>query len=677
MAKRFGWAVAVFLVWAGCASSTTDTPDKGGGADIGPITVDYGGLDSVEPYDFGPDARTCGSDMDCDGEQPLCDTTYGVCVECRGPADCIGKGFCLQGTCAVLTCQPGSKVCIGNVAKVCSADGQKLNEDDCGWDLVCYEGECLTCRPGSVDCPQVNKARFCLFDGSGWNETDCGEQRCFNGQCGTCVPGQRECQGSSVMACAMDGGGYAFQEDCDTENTGRMCHLGMCINLCEFNSKFKTNNGCEYWAVDLDQFYDSEDTKYQGKNAPFAVVVSNTNQSFNATITVYNASGVVKTVTAPPKQATIIDLPSMNIEGSGVTDKAYRVTSTLPIVAYQFNPLENVQVFSNDASLLIPTNALGKQYIILSWPTIGQNSDGQLLASTFTIVATESGETVVDVTPSATVAFGPQVPGLAAGASHTWTLTQGQVLNIEAVATGGDLTGSIVTADKRIVVFGGHVCATVPVNISACDHLEQQLPPISAWGKRYLVPKTFKRGLSGDIVRVLASEDGTSIAVKGTTVSIPVLNRGKFYEFEILKDTELSSNKPFLVGQYLEGQDAPGGILSSNNANIGDPTFMVGVSLEQFRTEYVFLVPPKYKQSYISILAKTGASVTLDGGLLTPSIFRPMPSGDYIVATVPMRSGSHTLSSTDRAGLLVYGWDQYVSYGYPGGMNVETLQVYQ
>jgi hypothetical protein len=31
---------------------------------------------------------------------------------------------------------------------------------------------------------------------------------------------------------------------------------------------------------------------------------------------------------------------------------AYRVTSELPVVAYQFNPLENVSVFSNDASLL-------------------------------------------------------------------------------------------------------------------------------------------------------------------------------------------------------------------------------------------------------------------------------------------------------------------------------------
>lgn len=734
MAKRTLWAGVVFLAAVGCGSSGGDPKDDGGITDFGPINVDYGGQDAPVPFDFGPDAQSCGNDLDCGGETPFCDPTYGVCVACRGASDCVGKGFCLHGRCEVLTCQPDAKTCVGNVAKVCTPDGQRLEENDCGWDLVCYEGACLTCRPGSVDCPEVNKARFCRFDGSGWNETDCGDKRCFNGQCGDCVPGQRQCQGSSVMACTLDGAGFVFQEDCDTENTGRMCHLGMCINLCEFNAKFKTNNGCEYWALDLDQFYDSSDTVYQGKNAPFALVVSNTNQSFKATVTVSNASGVVRTVTAPPKQATIINLPSLNIEGSGVTDKAYRLTSTLPIVAYQFNPLENVQVFSNDASLLIPTNALGKRYVIMSWPTIGMNGDGQQLASTFTIVATEPGDTVVEVTPSAVVAAGTDVPALPIGTKHTWTLAQGKVLNIEAFSQFGDLTGSVVVADKRIAVFAGHVCANAPISlckggkcsydplisctvnsdcpsIAACDHLEEQLPPISAWGKRYVVPKTFARGKAPDVVRVLASEDGTSITVKPSITTIPMLNKGQFHEFEISQDIELESAKPFLVGQFLEGQNAPGSAhagcyslntsdfcengggncvcddtfgsctkqsnCSPNDANIGDPSFMVGVSLEQFRTEYVFLVPTKYRQSYITIIAKAGATVTLDGSVLQASQFKTLPSGDYMTATLPMFPGSHSLSSSERAGLLVYGWDWYVSYGYPGGMNVETLQVYQ
>jgi hypothetical protein len=675
---------AVFLFVAGvsaCGGSNVGN-DTGSNnrRDSSSIDIYYGGDSDVseveERPDFDPDAKDCNSANDCPEETPFCDPQWKVCVECTGPADCVGRGYCLNGKCQLLNCQPNARSCkedldIGPIARVCSPDGQRLEETKCGWDKVCYEGSCLVCSPGSVDCPAINKARFCMFDGSGWNETDCGDLRCFNGQCGSCVPGQRECQGSVVMACTKDGAGFTFQEDCDTENTGRMCHLGMCINLCEFNAKFKTNNGCEYWAADLDQFYQSSDTRYQGHNAPYAIVVSNTNKSFAATVSIYNNDTLLVERKVGPKRLEIFYLGPQNISGSELSYKHFRLTSTLPIVAYQFNPLENVNVFSNDASLLIPTNALGKYYIVMSWPTIGYNKDDQLLASMFTVIATESGDTEVEIVPTAAVAPGIGVPTIAPGQKHTFTLKQGHVLNIEASAVPGDLTGSTIKANKRIAVFGGHVCANVPVAFKACDHLEEQLPPVSSWGKRYVVPKTQKLGSGPDVVRVMAAEDGTTINVlPAGAASIPTLNKGKFAEFEITADIELSSSKPFLVGQYLVGQDR-------NGTLVGDPSFMVGVSLEQYRNEYVFLVPPKYAQNYVSIVAKTGAQVFLDGAEIPSSSFKKVPSGDYMTTIKAMTAGPHTLTSNERVGLLVYGWDSYVSYGYPGGMNVEILQVYQ
>jgi len=46
------------------------------------------------------------------------------------------------------------------------------------------------------------------------------------------------------------------------------------------------------------------------------------------------------------------------------------------------------------------------------------------------------------------------------------------------------------------------------------------------------------------------------------------------------------------------------------------------------------------------------------------------------VARMPLAAGSHRLEGDQTVGLVVYGWDQYVSYGYPGGMNTETLNVW-
>ena len=75
----------------------------------------------------------------------------------------------------------------------------------------------------------------------------------------------------------------------------------------------------------------------------------------------------------------------------------------MPIVAYQFNPLENANVFSNDASLLLPTPALvasGLSYVVAGWPqTIARTDDPATnfdrdLRAFLTVVGTQNGTRV-------------------------------------------------------------------------------------------------------------------------------------------------------------------------------------------------------------------------------------------------------------------------------------------
>src|SRR5438067_1399356 len=53
--------------------------------------------------------------------------------------------------------------------------------------------------------------------------------------------------------------------------------------------------------------------------------------------------------------------------GTFLSSRAFRIQATAPLVAYQFNPM--AQTFSNDASLLLPTNGLGTIHRVLGWPT--------------------------------------------------------------------------------------------------------------------------------------------------------------------------------------------------------------------------------------------------------------------------------------------------------------------
>src|SRR4029077_4611991 len=104
---------------------------------------------------------------------------------------------------------------------------------------------------------------------------------------------------------------------------------------------------------------------------------------------------------------------------TALTRHGYRVTSNVPVVAYQFNPLENVDVFSNDASLLKPVEALRGSagtledaYVVLGWPqTIASThdpntnfgSDTPLDFRAFLTIAATRDDTRVRVTTAARV----------------------------------------------------------------------------------------------------------------------------------------------------------------------------------------------------------------------------------------------------------------------------------
>lgn len=731
MSRQSSLLLATMFLACSELEPTNDTPAGDlGWADISAFDIQYNetGPDGVYP---------CGEP--CVEPMPICDTANYRCVQCLDDSNCK-EGICYQNICrSDLVCVPGSIKCHKNEVHECSEDGKSLLSVTPCEEKVCYEGQCLTCKPGSADCETANMARLCRLDGSGWDYTDCKDLKCVSGICAFCIPGFKRCEGTKVYQCQADAASFVEVEDCDTNNTGKKCHLGMCIQMCELNAKFHTNQGCEYWAIDMDNYHDTDPSR-DGQNSPYALVVSNTDPEYRALVTIYQWDGQVKQIEAPPMTATPIFLPPYNIEGGQKAKRVWRLSSTLPIVAYQFNPLENVGVYSNDASLLLPTNVLGKRYMVLSWPTLpGVNEAGQLLASNFAVVGVEPKKTKVKIKVTARTLSGPGVPEIPKGGTYETELDQFEVLNLEAADYFGDLTGSTIEADGRVAVFAGHVCAFVPLSrcksgkcsydptepcvtdtdcpfIMACDHMEEQLQPLSAWSDNYVVGRLWPRGNAPDIVRVLAAEDNTHVTVVGANIVIPVLNSGMYHEFEITNNIEVHADKPILVGQFMEGQDAPGSAhngcydmlgspcdpknpfgcecyddtgfpigkscvddtaCSPGDANIGDPSFIVGVPTKQFRKEYVFLVPIKYKSNYVNITAEPGSTVILDGKTVAASEFKPISGGSWAVARLPLEAGSHTLSSDKNVGIVVYGWDRYVSYGYPGGMNVETLKVFQ
>ncbi len=642
-----------------------------------------------------------------------------------GDADVLPEGACV----------PGHAWCDGNWLVRCDDDGETLVETPCPGVSGCGNGECKgECKANAGTC-QGTVAKVCNGTGTGFYLKPCEPGVCVDGQCGVCYPGTRTCQDEATVAqCSQDGSSMEFVEDCDPEKTKTACFMGTCVSMCAVSPKVATNVGCEYWAVDLDNYYkvDADGVEHDAQNSPFAVVVSNVHETVSADLEVTTFEGYSTKFNVPPGKLQAIELEPRNVDGSLLAPLAYRVKSDIPIIAYQFNPLSNVDVFSNDASMLISSGALGTEYYVMSREQTGDNNRGYV-----TVVGTAAA-TEVTVTSSANTLHNEDTGVFIPGGSKTYTLEPYSVLNLETAEFGDDLTGSHIVSDKPVAVFAGSECGNIPNDMKCdqgscrgsglsckvdsdcpipccCDHLEEQLLPVASLGEHYVAARSQPRNGEMDYWRILATADGTEITTTPPVAQIPTLNEGDFFEFGVEKSFEIHANHPVMVGQFLAGENAPVANVSECtgggggnpgkckynpsvdclyhdecklyciteaeceayglhlDAGIGDPSFIVLVPVSRFRTEYVFLIPDKYELDYVNIVLLAGARLYIDGNEVDASVYEMVGTGEFRIARSMISDGVHHLTSNRPMGITVYGYDEYVSYGYPAGMTVETL----
>jgi hypothetical protein len=437
--------------------------------------------------------------------------------------------------------------------------------------------------------------------------------------------------------------------------------------------------GCEYWPVTLNNIVDQGD----GMGDPgftFAVSIANP-QTVDVRVEITGGG-----LTAPRRftiaaGATHTEaLPwvwrlSLAGASSVVPGGAYHVVSDAPVVAYQFSPLEydrvtptGVRVFSysNDASLLLPAHVLTRDYLGISWPTDSGGGAGLL-----TIAATSPGATTVDVRLAGAIRSDPTgIPPAAAGSMVTFTLNQGDVLQLlsdrhTGDCAGADLTGSVVHASRPVAAFGGHEGAFVPCGRPWADHLEEQLIPVDAWGTRYVVSALRERGATEtSVIRIVSAHAGNRLTFDGIgypTECPATLAAGAFCEFTTAADFVVSGSEPLAVAQYMVGQDVIAGTSG------GDPAMVLEVPTFQFRDSYHIFVPATYVTNFLTIVHPRGTPPDLDGVPIAAGA--PVGACGFAVARMTVTAGAHRLAGRS-FGIKVSGVAPYTSYLYPGGLDI-------
>ncbi|MEM6992253.1 MAG: IgGFc-binding protein [Myxococcota bacterium] len=482
-----------------------------------------------------------------------------------------------------------------------------------------------------------------------------------------------------------DGGDKLDIENGDgTGNGGDGVPVGSCTEAAEAQS----NQGCEFWAVDLPNAW----AGIGGSPAPevqqFAVIVANTASDVPATVEVFLGASDTATESASVPIGEIHEFrlaPQSQAARANTYDGlAYRIESDIPITAYQFNPLDNtVEVFSNDASLLFPTHVLGTDYTAITGDALLLSTDAEPMGDNagayVSVVATEDA-TTVDL-----FASGMLYPGEVSGV----VLNRGEVFTALSVGAGlnpatpgdGNLSGSRVVSDKPVGVFSGNV-ATIEPNPGQCcaDHLEQQMLPLVAWGDSYLGTPPPSPVAAGSAVpsgyRITGSFDGTTLTYSpAAPAGAPTtINAGQTLRFETDQAFSVTSgdpDKPFAVTQFLLSAQ-----VIDVFATAGDPAMISLPAAAQFQRNYIFVVPAGYATNYVTVVRVAGTEVLRDGVSVSAAAWQPLGSLDgvdyeYVHLSVP--TGSHSIESDEPCGIISVGYDEAVSYGYPGGSGLKTI----
>ena len=276
---------------------------------------------------------------------------------------------------------------------------------------------------------------------------------------------------------------------------------------------------------------------------------------------------------------------------------------------------------------------------------------------------------------------------ISAATNTTVTLAQVQPLYIQSRS---DLTGTHIVSNKPISLFSGHECAySPPTQGLQCDHLVEQIPPTSTWGRVFLTAPSADRK-TGDTFKIVASQENTTINITCVNKAEPVDTfmapkftitleaAGMSWNFTA-RATEycsIEACKPILVTQFGLG-----------DANINVNTYMTLVpAVSQYRNDIQFSVV----SSSFRVCSITLGQHFCDSHLFSASKYHSgwvLGSSDGWVAIYCSNGdvcgyarqiqlhGTHSRlirhdNPSASIGVIIHGSIGPKAYGYPGGLRL-------
>jgi hypothetical protein len=670
-----------------------------GGGGSGPTPLPTGGNDGAGGDDGaggqGAGADDGGSGGDGAGGQATGgeDGSGGATGECvAGERRCVEEG------------QPFYQACL---------QGGEWAVQPCDADTVCFDGRCVpdptACEAGDRICTDTDQPAECV-PGDGWVDVE----TCAEGE--ICVDGGCSSRACAEVASSLSYLGCEFYATALPNSAGDGMPVGIVVTNPDLADPVRVwladAAGMPARLVPSANLMTPPDAVAQG--APLL------QQSTGSTVQdpdgrlIEEDLGQAWDLEIPPGGiATLLLNRAADVERRTLMRRdAYNLRTTRPVAAYQFSPYCCNFAFSNDASLLFPVSALGTEYRFLGVPTmfvdnIVPTPPQQQARAQIAVVGVQEQTSVEIQLPAGATIEPPAAGGVVQqGQRVTATLNPADVLLVQsgAAVSGGfgpptlpDLSGALITASNPVAVFSSHHCSFYPRSSPACDHLEEQLFPTGTWGNEFtLVPPVARRDppRPTELIywKIIARDPATTITLSAPFDSLSpaqpgfegvpycgdalqgadtiVLNAGSFCEFGTQRPVRMTATGALQVMGIVSGQNAAVGQLAGLGNGAGDPAIFLVPPDRQFRSDYAFLAPATYASDFLTVITPPGARLVLDDSPVDLGDAVAVPGADVVFKHIPIVDGPHRVQSDRPFGILVFAYDDFVSYAFTGGLNL-------
>ncbi len=346
----------------------------------------------------------------------------------------------------------------------------------------------------------------------------------------------------------------------------------------------------------------------------------------------------------PNKMSTVMLPTELQITSNNVKSvQGIHITSDAKIVV---NALSS-RLQTTDGFTVLPVQSIGNEYTVISRP------DNEGLLSEFAIVATEDGTEIKiksDDIRKASRGIN-EVNEIKLNKGETFQLNSDYNKN-----TLNDLSGTIITSNKKISVFSGHQCSYVPEKIMACNFLVEQLLPKNFAGTTFFISPLSMR--SKYSIKIVGQDENNILVINGNEGIL--LNRGESYENDALNENvTIKSGKPVIVTQFSQG--------NRNGDSVGDPMMLLVRPESIYQMSYLVNVPelPSF-ESFVNIsIPKDGlAALTIDGVKVDTQKFNEFYDTTMMTGTIKLTPGAHIIKSSVPFGISTYGFGSFDAYGW-------------